>query len=288
MGVRPPEEPEYDPDAWLSSADRGSLLHQVYEEIGREYQGKRAELESSSSLARVEAIVQRHIDEWRERVPPPSEAVFLAEAEELRRAAAEFRSCEIEDYERTGAEPFKFEMGVDWRDALPYPVGERTLRVHGRIDRVDRLPDGRLRVVDFKTGSPWTYGSAGKGPFHGGRHLQAGIYAAIAEQQLGVTVDRFEYRFPTLKGGNHVAAYPREELELTSEIVGGLLEHPRTGAFVPTTDKSDCSYCDAAPICRAKLDKRGRIGSVPRAKWAEEHSEALEVFDGMRKRRGKT
>lgn len=286
LGVRPPDEPEYDPDAWLSAAERGSLLHKVYEMIGSEYQGRRAELEAASSLARVEAIVKQCIDSWRERIPPPSEAVFLAEAEELRRAAMEFRSCEIEDFEHTGAEPIKFEMRVRPSEALRLPVGDRSLLVYGTIDRVDKLPDGRLRVVDFKTGGASRYEKSAKGPFHGGRHLQAGIYAAIAEKQLGATVDRFEYRFPTLKGGNHIADYPREELGLTSGIVASLLQHPRTGAFVPTTDKKDCMYCDAAPICRVSLNNHHGIDSAPRAEWAEEHCTTLDVFEGMRQRRG--
>lgn len=287
MGIRPPDEPEYNADAWLSSAERGSLLHEVYEQVGREYQGRRAELESMAARKRVEAIAQERINAWREEVPPPSESVFLAESEEIRRAAVEFRSCEIEDYERTGAEPFEFEKGVEYRDAVPFPVGDRSLMVYGRIDRVDRLPDGTLRVVDFKTGSARAYQDPnGGGPFHGGRHLQAGIYASIAEQQLGATVDRFEYRFPTLKGGNHVARFPREDLTRTADVVGSLLEHPRTGQFVPTSMKQDCTFCDAAPICRVKVGGHYKVESAPRADWAAEHAGTLAAFDGMNQRRG--
>ena len=288
MGVRPPEEPEYNADAWLSSAQRGSLLHEVYEQFGREYQGRRPELESMAARQRVEAIAQERIDAWREDVPPPSESVFLAESEEIRRAAVEFRSCEIEDHEQTGAEPFEFEKGVEYRDAVPFAVGDRSLTVYGRIDRVDRLPDGTLRVVDFKTGSARPYqNSNGGGPFHGGRHLQAGIYASIAEQQLGVAVDRFEYRFPTHKGGNYIARFLRDELTRTADVVGSLLEHVRTGEFVPTTAREDCTFCDAAPICRVKVGNHHKVESVPRADWAAEHADLLKAFDGMNQRRGK-
>ncbi len=287
LNLRPPEEPEYDPDAWLSAADRGSLLHEVYERFGKEYQSRRDELGSSAALERVKAITSERIDEWREKVPPPSEAVFMAEAEEIQRAAVEFRACEIDDYESTGAEPFEFEMGVAWRDALPFKVGSRSLRVFGRIDRVDRLPDGKLRVVDFKAGSSWSYQKDDDGPFDGGRHLQAGIYAAIAELQLGAQVERFEYRFPTPKGANHVQPITREQLALTRDIVAGLLEHPQSGAFVPTTEKDDCRYCDAAPICRIKNGDRYGVKSAPRAEWAAAHSASLDVFSSMQQRRGK-
>jgi len=36
-------------------------------------------------------------------------------------------------------------------------TGEATLAgitVHGRADRIDRLPNGRLAIVDYKTGKP--------------------------------------------------------------------------------------------------------------------------------------
>jgi hypothetical protein len=289
IGIRAPDDPEYNPDAWLSPAERGSLLHEVYAAIGQEYQGQRDELDTDSARERVEAIAQEFIDRWRDEIPAPSESVFLAEAEELRRAAMEFRSCEIEDYQATGADPFKFEKGVEYPDALPFPVGARSLRVFGRIDRVDQLPDGTLRVVDFKTGSPARYSArSGGGSFNGGRHLQAGIYAAMAEQQLGTPVQRFEYRFPTLKGANFVAAYPREELAQTLGIIDGLLQHVRTGEFVPTTTSADCKYCEAAPICRVQVGNYYQIESAPRAEWAAEHAETLDVFDGMRQRRGET
>lgn len=287
VGIRAPEDPEYNADAWLSPAERGSLLHEVYAAIGQEYQGRRGELDSDAARERVEAIAQELIERWRDDVPPPSESVFLAEAEELRRAAVEFRSCEIEDFEATGAEPFTFEKGVDYPESLPFPVGARSLRVFGRIDRVDQLPDGTLRVVDFKTGSPARYSArTSGGAFNGGRHLQAGIYAAMAEQQLGKAVQRFEYRFPTLKGANHVAAYPRQELAQTAGIVEGLLQHVRAGEFVPTTTADDCKFCESAPICRVQVGNHYRIESAPRAEWAAEHAETLDVFDGMRQRRG--
>ena len=31
------------------------------------------------------------------------------------------------------------------------------MRVRGFIDRVDRSPDGRVRIIDYKTAGPWAY-----------------------------------------------------------------------------------------------------------------------------------
>jgi hypothetical protein len=54
-----------------------------------------------------------------------------------------------------------------------------TLAVRGRADRVDELPDGTLRVVDYKTGRAGRFAKDPKGgAFNGGRQLQPAIYAA--------------------------------------------------------------------------------------------------------------
>ncbi|WP_395394464.1 PD-(D/E)XK nuclease family protein [Novosphingobium sp. BL-8A] len=52
----------------------------------------------------------------------------------------------------------------------------REIRVHGRADRLDRLADGKLAVVDYKTGSPPTTRRVEEG-----FALQLGLVAMIAE-----------------------------------------------------------------------------------------------------------
>jgi ATP-dependent helicase/nuclease subunit B len=83
-------------------------------------------------------------------------------------------------------------------DALEIPVdGQRLLVVRGSVDRIDRLADGTLRVVDYKTGSPFSYqGIVGDpdgrvrsrnrtdpfDPTAGGTKLQLPLYALHAER----------------------------------------------------------------------------------------------------------
>jgi ATP-dependent helicase/nuclease subunit B len=160
------------------------------------------------------------------------------------------------------------------------------IAVKGIIDRVDELPDGGLRVVDYKTGGNYQCRKNPKaGPFNGGRQLQPAVYASVSTSVLGGTVTSFEYRFPTEKGGGEVIAYDRAELADAREIIASLLGQVQRGEFVPTDDKSDCSYCDYRPICR--VDRGEHATSSPRADWAAEHGPELPVYQVMRRLRGK-
>ena len=51
------------------------------------------------------------------------------------------------------------------------------IRVHGRADRIDRLPDGTLAIVDYKTGKPPSAAMVADG-----FALQLGILGLIAER----------------------------------------------------------------------------------------------------------
>ncbi|EIZ80460.1 helicase [Novosphingobium sp. Rr 2-17] len=68
----------------------------------------------------------------------------------------------------------------------------RGIRIHGRADRIDVLPDGKLAVVDYKTGQPPS-GSRGQEGFA----LQLGLIALIAQangfDEVAAEANAFEY-----------------------------------------------------------------------------------------------
>jgi RecB family exonuclease len=286
LGLRPPNDPEYDPGAWLDAAERGSVLHDVYEGIIERYRGRQREIAQDGARAEVARIADEVIARWRERVPPPGETVFEAEAAEIRRAAIAFVEMERQLAQAGDAgEWWKLELSFG-DDGTPgrYDLGDgRTLGVRGRADRVDRMPGATLRVIDYKTGkSSWFQKSAKKAPFDGGRQLQPALYSAVLQALLGETVSRFEYRFPTERGENEIVAYDEGELRTAAGIVRALLEQATSGAFLPTTEARDCGFCDCQPICRAGYDEKKRATTSPRAEWAAEHAPTLEVYELIR------
>ena len=66
------------------------------------------------------------------------------------------------------------------------------IRVHGRADRIDRLHDGRLAIIDYKTGQP-----PSRAMVQEGFALQLGLIGMIAEAggfpAISGKAERFEY-----------------------------------------------------------------------------------------------
>jgi ATP-dependent helicase/nuclease subunit B len=287
LRVTPPGDPVYDAERWLDALGRGSLLHELYEAFAREYRGRQAELLAEAARERILALADELLARWEAEVPPPSAAVFESEAREIRGSALAFLEVEREAVRRgAGAvwEEFELDLANDGPTAIP--LGEAgTLRVIGKVDRLDRLPDRSLVVIDYKTGSPHGYASGkNDGPFKGGRRLQAAVYAAAVEARGLGAVSRFEYRFPTPRGENRVVAYERAEIQCADRILDGLLDHVRLGHFVATDDDGDCGWCDYQAVCRSARGDYNKVES-PRAEWARVHGSAHEAYAGMARRR---
>jgi ATP-dependent helicase/nuclease subunit B len=132
----------------------------------------------------------------------------------------------------------------------------------------------------------WAYKKSSKtGLFRGGRQLQPSVYAAVVQSLLGAPVSKFEYRFPTARGSGHVADYKASELRAGASIVGDYVGMISAGHFIPTDDSADCKYCDARDVCRVSTDDDGWVETSPRAEWAKERGDSLEVYQIMRKHR---
>ncbi len=285
LKVTPPDDPEYDPGRWLDDSQRGELLHTIFERFGREFRGRQAELDAPAATEALERIVGDEIDRFRDRVPAPSAAAQLAESDEVLRSARVF--LEMERSLRTG-EWLDFELKFGYGGAEPaelvLPDG-RGVRIRGRIDRVDRLPDGSLLVVDYKTGRARYYERVpGEPPFAGGRQIQAGVYSAVVERLLRIPVERFEYRFPTVRGEHGVVPYEGAEIDGASAVVETLLTLVERGLFLPTDEPQDCSWCDYKAACR--VVKTDRHIQSPPAEWASRWGPTLEEYALLRELRG--
>ena len=281
LRVRPPEEEAVaESGTWLSPLARGTVMHTIYERALTQARAAAIDLSGPAFEACVLAVVDAVLAAQREAAPPPGEAVFALERDAVREDARAFAAMVRED----GGQWLEVEQRFGEGGAAAVPVrlpDGRLLHLRGRIDRVDRLPDGGLVVIDYKTGSHAPF-LEGKGAFHGGRRLQHALYAAVAETLHGAEVVRAEYHFPTRRSENHRARYPRQQLRDGLAVAAELAGLAAHGWFVPTTDAFDCRSCDYAAVCRVREARYGVIS--PPAAWAREaDAEALDVLRGLRR-----
>ena len=268
LGARKIEEPEFDPLVWLNPLDRGSALHEIYERVMRA--GLHQQISGAARDRETARIVDSVVAIFERRVPAPSEVVKTREIVDLHNNAKLFVTTEHDAYAQEPFEVVGLELafGDDEVAVLPLPDGS-SIRVHGRVDRVDKLADGTLRLIDYKTGRAFELDSK-RGAFDGGRKLQLSVYSPAVSAAFNAEVSVAEYRFPTEKGDGIVAGSTLAELTLAPKIVQSLLSDVGTGRFLPTVSKDDCRYCDYASVCRVKIARFDF--ESPRADWAKEHA----------------
>jgi len=136
--------------------------------------------------------------------------------------------------------------------------GSDAFRLRGYIDRVDRATDGRVRVIDYKTGGPWGYAEA----LRDGTRLQLPLYAVAAEQvlSLGKVADGFYWHVrhaswhlehATRRDWFTLAKYgPSEVMDAAIAYAWEAVRGARRGTFLPQPPEDGCpSYCPAAGFC---------------------------------------
>ena len=147
--------------------------------------------------------------------------------------------------------PIRFEAGFFGPQALTIERDGMSFRLHGLIDRVDRGPEGEIRIVDYKTAGPYKYGPDA---LDNGEKLQLPLYALAAEEalELGNVTDGFYWHVQHAEAsGLQLEAYGVEAAVATAtSFAAEVVESVRQGDFHPTPPAGGCpDYCPAASFC---------------------------------------
>lgn len=205
----------------IDALERGSLIHDVLE------RWLKAQLEREvppaegawSAAARAEmrrlAVAACDVAESRGVTGHP----LLWQRDRTRILLDLDRFVDADDARRRelGASPVAAEhpFGLDGTRPVTVDLGNgRTIRVRGRIDRVDRTSDGMLVVTDYKTGNPYGYRDLSEEvPLGDGTKLQLGLYAlAVRETEPDAAV-RTDYWFTSTK-----YSFDRKGYRFTPEV----------------------------------------------------------------------
>jgi CRISPR/Cas system-associated exonuclease Cas4 (RecB family) len=172
----------------------------------------------------------------------------------------------------------EWEFGGEGRE-VAVEAGGVEIRLQGKIDRVDEVAPGVLRVIDYKSGSPRRYREAA--PFDGGRRIQHWVYQLAAEQVLGARETSMEYHFPTVNGERRAVSYPQDRLRMGDRVLGELVTLATGGRFIATDRADDCAFCDFAAICRVVTNDYGGA-TCGAAAWSKNQGMGLAEFAPLR------
>lgn len=123
--------------------------------------------------------------------------------------------------------------------AFSFSLGRHHVR--GRVDRVDRLPDGGHELIDYKTGRP-------KSEQQLQQDIQLSLYAIAAKEswQLDAASQSYYYLLDDVKVPLPSVAGQEQWVRQTAiEIAEAILQE----RFEPTPSRSACGMCDFRIVC---------------------------------------
>jgi DNA helicase II / ATP-dependent DNA helicase PcrA len=198
----------------------GILVHQVlerYHAVGGE----------SKTLAELLGLLEAG---WRRGGFGDSD-----EERQLRSKAIEALTRYHERFQSEPADPVWLERAFSFR------LGEHLVR--GRVDRVDRLPDGGYELIDYKTGRPKTAAQLKA-------DVQLSLYAVGAREawQLEAAQQAYYYVLDDAKVPVQRDSEARAWItDTVLEVADGIMSQ----GFEPTPSYAACSMCDYRIVCPA-------------------------------------
>jgi putative RecB family exonuclease len=223
---RLPEEPS-------AAAVRGTLVHRALETL--------FDLPAAERTVEVAGELAHRAFQELERTDPASAEVVrsapdAATSTDLSALLASYFA--LEDPRRL--EPHARELGVSAQLV-------ESFEVRGFIDRVDRTPDGRIRIVDYKTGrSP--------GPlFEAKAMFQMRFYALVWWRMTGELPRLLQLMY---LGNGEVLRYVPDETDLLSTerkvlaLRDAIARAADAGTFAPAPSRL-CDWCSHRALCPA-------------------------------------
>lgn len=168
----------------VDGRDRGSLAHAVLAAVvGRALHRPPDQPWDEADRARLQDELARRAEALRQRGALGRGVLADLRIDGLQ--ASLLAALDMDDADRAeeGWVPVAVEEGFGERHDRPVAVhlpSGRTIRFTGRVDRIDVTDDGRVRVIDYKTGSDRRYVAAASGGAAAARLLQLSVYEAAA------------------------------------------------------------------------------------------------------------
>jgi ATP-dependent helicase/nuclease subunit B len=237
----------------LDARERGGLLHKALQLVWQKLQTQtRLRLTPDNQLRSIVAeAVSVAVKGEQDR--PFHEQNSLAERERLEELILEWLRLE-----RTRKQPFTVET-----TELERSFEIEGLQLHIRIDRVDRVKNGRLVLIDYKSGKPMRSQLEGERP----AEPQLLVYAAALGNDVdGIFFGQLKPRelrgvgFSREKHFIDRTAEPRKDwdsfMQVSRENVKRITRGFVEGFAAVAPIKGACDYCGMKPLCRINESKQ--------------------------------
>ncbi|MDD5527446.1 MAG: ATP-dependent DNA helicase [Patescibacteria group bacterium] len=167
------------------------------------------------------------IDEWYENE---------AKRKEYRDKGKEIVKAFFEEHKNNWPKVLFLERGFQLR----LKVDGEGITIAGKIDRIDELPDGKLKIVDYKTGKP-------KEKLEFNEKAQLLIYQQAVKELFRQEVGALAYSY--LNDNSEIEFLGKEkDFAKLDEKISETIRSIRKGEF-PSTPGQQCKYCDYSGIC---------------------------------------
>ncbi len=144
----------------------------------------------------------------------------------------------LEQFYKTNSKKWVIPEHIERPFTLKIPSG---LTVTGRIDRIDRLPDGTFEVIDYKTGSMKDQKDADK-------NLQLSIYALACQNIYKVPVSKLSLYY--LEDNQKISTTrSTDQLTATETELETIAKTMASSDFAATPSPFLCKFCEYRLIC---------------------------------------
>jgi ATP-dependent helicase/nuclease subunit B len=300
LELEPPEPLAPDATRWLDPRQFGQLLHEVlYDLVGGLVADGHWPPDPTRDEPRLRETLERALRRWEEEHPPPGEDAYRRRVEELERSLGAFLRTPPH---WEGSQPLYLETSIGLRPQgrgceldspdpaeVRLPDG-RTIRVRARLDRIDRVGDGRpptFVVIDYKSGRLSAEHDEAD-PFRQGRLLQQALYLAVARDALGrrfgqdAAVEGFGFLFAGPNGHGRTIPCGARVIDEGLNRAARLCALAAGGAFPATSDSNDCRLCDFRAACTAVSPDLGALCARSARKIADARNEIVRPFAELR------
>jgi DNA helicase-2/ATP-dependent DNA helicase PcrA len=142
----------------------------------------------------------------------------------------------LEEYYQTNKDVDVQHLGIEKEFILDIDG----IKLKGKIDRIDKLPDGSVEIIDYKTGNSKTQKEVDN-------DVQMTIYKMAAEEALNIKPDALSFYY--LETGEKISTNrTQKQVDAQKQIIKDVVKGIKEKNFKPNPGQS-CRFCPYREIC---------------------------------------